>query len=76
MCFIGTQWKLQMMYHRIVHLKPNNFINQCHPYKFNLKIEKLPFRVLQHTFKKHYAVLSLESYYLFSANPRQKHIYL
>ena len=33
----GPQCNMQMMYHRIVHLKLHNFINQCHPDKINEK---------------------------------------
>ena len=35
---VNTQYNIQMMYYKVVHLKPNNFINQSHSNKFNLKI--------------------------------------
>ena len=33
---VNTHYNIQMMYYRIAHLKPiYNFVNQCHPNKFN-----------------------------------------
>ena len=34
---VSTQYNVQMMYRRNVHLKPNELINQCHPNTFNEK---------------------------------------
>lgn len=37
----GTQYNIQLMYHRIEHLNPMfNFIRQGHPNKLNLKIKQ------------------------------------
>lgn len=36
----STQHNMQMMYHRIVHLNLNNFVNQCYLNKLFLKNEK------------------------------------
>ena len=38
---VKTQYKIQMIYYRIVYLKPINFINHCHPNRFNLKKGKI-----------------------------------
>lgn len=32
---VNTQCDVQMIYYRIVHLKSDNFTNQCHPKKLN-----------------------------------------
>lgn len=34
---MNTQYNVQMIFCRIVHLKPINFVNQCHPNTFNKK---------------------------------------
>ena len=38
---VNTQYNVQMMYCGIVHLEPINFINQCHPNKFNNKVKEI-----------------------------------
>ena len=37
---VNTQYNIEMMYYRIVHWDLHNFINQCHPNKFNKKEKK------------------------------------
>lgn len=34
---VNTQYSVQIMFCRIVHLKPEYFVNHCHPNKFNKK---------------------------------------
>ena len=39
---VNTQYSVQMMCCKIIHLKPIYFVNRCHPNKFNKK-EKIRF---------------------------------